>query len=501
MGTKVADARSAYIGAHLDRPSWQKLASAVEEYRPDFIVLLARKMARLWQVLDLSRQSDRLAKISVYSDFALDFMGGEDLAGKKVAVIDDAINVGSTITHVCEMLAGRDARPECYIMASKDTFNKASFKWPIHIMGSEKALNEDEYRKRSAKLNMALLLSTMPLEIEYPSYKITLNHDLTAEQFANRLERATGPRFQWLTNIEAEERGMLRAVLLMEDRYSVRAKIRLYIDMENNEVVCSPMPFCKPAQAGGDRENRRSLYRAGKKLMGAQWEMFRKAGAVRYEQNMADARLLFGSDSNSGKAVFDGNRDACHVPTSYMLDALFGCQSFLQNIVENKRTAGLRMLVVQLFRSLAYIVGEDDPQGRDQSFISSLPESVQLYLDKDEFARLRLGLSFDDIISIIKVLSPEYANKDSLLLSRSISRLLDEHIDQGYIVPVIDLAGRRAFRKGEPWPHDRAFLYSLQCQGKDAKPGDNLEEVFQSMSPARQRRCLALLKEIEEMEI
>ena len=68
---------------------WLALVDQVRSWRPDVVVLVARKMPRLAQALELDFGAPTL------TDLAVPFADGA-FAGARVAVVDDVVNVGST---------------------------------------------------------------------------------------------------------------------------------------------------------------------------------------------------------------------------------------------------------------------------------------------------------------------------------------------------------------------------------------------------------------------
>src|SRR5947209_13726773 len=72
--------------------AWRSLISRVRGFDPDVAVLIARKMPRLAECFGFSLGPRAI----VVSDLAIPFVHGL-LAGARVAVLDDVVNVGSTI--------------------------------------------------------------------------------------------------------------------------------------------------------------------------------------------------------------------------------------------------------------------------------------------------------------------------------------------------------------------------------------------------------------------
>lgn len=77
---------------------WHELAQRVRQYRPDVVILVARKMPRIAELLSL----DFGSRPVIVSDYAIPFIH-EFIRKSRVVVIDDLINVGTTISNVKSM--------------------------------------------------------------------------------------------------------------------------------------------------------------------------------------------------------------------------------------------------------------------------------------------------------------------------------------------------------------------------------------------------------------
>ena len=88
----------------LDLPVWAleafpELQRQIQEYRPDVLILTARKMPRLWEALRMELSCDPL----IISDLAIPFISSR-LKHSRIAIIDDVVNRGSTLQHIAEMV-------------------------------------------------------------------------------------------------------------------------------------------------------------------------------------------------------------------------------------------------------------------------------------------------------------------------------------------------------------------------------------------------------------
>lgn len=486
--------------AYLDMEAWRSLAGDVMEYRPTRVVLLARKMARLWQYLRAREPKTFPPEMPITSNFALEYMPEDKIAGERFAIIDDAFNVGSTMEHICTKLESAGARDvQCFVVARKqpDAQTGAAFRWPLHVARPQ-ALTDHEYHAHSAKISMALLLGPHPLELEFPVYALEFSDGIDAFQAALGAQKDF--TLQWLTHPEAKISGMERLSLYPKGPGD-NTKIRLYFDRCANRTFAVPMPgsFMAPGASQGAAQRR--LFAMGQELMEACRGLLEKYGMRTMTPETWDERLLFGKDAREVPAEGVGAETKNAELESYLLPALRHCRTFMEAMEAYENRESLRLVFVKLLQELGKAVGEDDPAHMAQDFLDALPESLRRQLRDERYARLRIGATFAELAELAAMFWTGAAACEPSGLRAAISRLLDEHIDQGFVVPVLDLAMRRAFRKGEPFPHDRALLYALRCQGRDVSAGDDLEEALRALRPLARKRCLDLLAGLEEEDV
>lgn len=151
-----------------DLSPWQELEEKIIAYAPAHVILVARRMPRIWQLLQ-TLDVFRLAGMNVVSNFAIPFMRKKLKAGK-IAIVDDSLNVGTTFVGVCEAL-GQAAECQCFALS----YNRNTAKKPVHE-NVEYAIKEGwsdwEYRQKLQKFTEALGLLSLPFELEFPVYKV-----------------------------------------------------------------------------------------------------------------------------------------------------------------------------------------------------------------------------------------------------------------------------------------------------------------------------------------
>lgn len=475
---------------------WCELANEVRKFKPDFIVLLARKMTRFWQMLQEADRLSFLPDVQVVSHYALSYMDTISLKGKRIAIIDDAINVGSTMNYVYSKLnpEGKEI-VKCFALWRKEG-QSPSLVGETFILKEQQPLTDEEYRAKAALMNRTLLFTGSPLELEFPVYRLDLG-DKSQDDFLGALKSQEADRCNWVTHVDADIAGYRRISIFRIDSCGDTVKLRFYFDKHKDTVLCAPMIMeCKNA-ADGVFLGRASLYARADKIIAEYAPILLEYGVKSLHLAVEDARLLFGTPFTDKLITKDkqSQTKAFKIDSRFMQDALDSSSSFLHNMKNIEIANSQGVVFVKLFQELGKAVGEDNPLECDSEFASSLPPEVKDKLESDVFHRLSLGLSFPDIVSYLGKYWTKAKDLSKEKLQSIVSKLLDEHIDQGFVVPILDLAGRRAFRKGEALPQDRALLYALGAQG--AAYGDNLEARLTSMNPAQRKNALYLLEAIE----
>lgn len=478
-----------------DFNSWERLAGVVKDFQPDYVVLLARKMTRLWQ--DMRRRDGKkfLKGCPTLSHYALDYV--ESLKGQRVAIIDDALNVGTTMKHVCEKLVRLGVKENeigCFALFAKEGFhpeNVGRFAPFLNIIETD-YVDEAEYHSRSARLNHSLLQSGMPLELEFPVYELHLEN--SQDFFKKSIQREEKERCNWVTEIDADLAGFDRLSLMRSDTQGNSIKFRFYFDKHHDRLLCVPMVF--PTANSPRFSGKAELFAYGQKEMESYLPMLKKHGVKSWILMDEDAQLLFGR--NFDQSLLE--KDLCRkreisreLPDMWFLDVLKKCPSFMEETQDLPRLKSLRRAFVRLFTTLGHVLGEHDPEKLDIALRENFPPEIRQKVDKDGYCRLCLGLTFSEIATILKLCWKGSIEK----YHSTLSRLLDEHIDQGFVVPTLDIAGRRVFRKGEAVPQDRALFYALNIQGADANFGEDLEIKLASLKDESRDECLRFLECLE----
>lgn len=447
--------RRNFVSDLVDIQSWERLDAMLGKSGAEIIIMASRRMPRAVCLLRSFDQHLFSSPDRFYSDFALEFLG-DSLEGKNVAIVDDAVNVGSTMWNIRERVNKYNpSQVECFAIARRAGGPKAGDGQLRVSYASATDLTEEEYRKRITKLSQALWVLNLPLELEFPVYRHRLESSFLVE-LPGLLEDRFGKGFCHRLDIaQASYLGLHRYSVDLDPGHGINNKIRLYADEKNGELVITPMAHCLPH--GHDlRAWRAERFKASLSL----YDIFAKK--LNLPEHAApsgeDAALLFGTPdyqhflaevevdgapryrTNFYNSEWGNLRDRClATPDRWSLDSCF------------------RMF----FKALAEYVGENN---------------------QTDYDRLRHGPTFGELLEIMR----EMWTIDSVVppteIHKLLSSMLDHYIDLGFIVPVLDENGFRRFRKGEPYPWNDSAMQILNFMGVAIKPGENMELAINSLS-------------------
>lgn len=479
-----------------DFSEWTALAREVRACRPDCLVLLARKMTRLWQHMRNLDGETFLCRYPTISHYALDYIDKKRIEGKKVIIIDDALNVGSTMKHVYNKLVHLGAAEvHSFVLGAKADFNPedlGNLANTLHIICPKK-LDDQKYHAKSASINRCLLLSGLPLELEFPVYELSLTTN--PDEFMETLYSREQGRSSRLTQVDAAIAGFERLSVTRHDEQGNRSKYRFYFGKNPDRVLCVPMPLASNTTGIPRFAGRADLYACGMKLMEQYLPHLSQYGVQGATILAEDTELLFGAPFNATMVAKDRTRKREEdASDTWFLDVLESSPEFTGQMKKFPYSGSLRLTFVKLFQTLGNAVNEH-ARGTETPVLKKLPLPVREGIKQDNFLRLCLGLTFSEIVALLETYW-ENTKKISLeKISSFVSQLLDEHIDQGFVVPTLDPYGRRVFRKGEAAPKDRALLYALGWEG--AVYGDDLEEILTNLPVEARARCIEFLQDVE----
>ena len=168
--------------------------------------------------------------------------------------------------------------------------------------------------------------------------------------------------------------------------------------------------------------------------------------------------------------------------------------------IEVKNTDLFFNYFAKFFIQLGSLVGEDNPNNYRFNFTDYEPNLWQVR--ENSYLRFHVGPTFNELLRLMSVYftakNIKISNKS---LHHFLSTTLDRQIDQGFIVPVFDLYGRRIFRKGATSPydiheHNLLNLLGLTPSFTDLKniraflSDEQYKKVFSALESFEQSRCL-----------
>jgi hypothetical protein len=148
-------------GSMLPTQAWAQLTNAVQQFDPDVVVLVARKMPRLVNPLRLNFGPRAVA----ISDQAISFVLSE-LKEARVAIVDDVWNVGSTMLHARDRTLNAQPRTiKLFALAAKDAESAQKAGVNLVMLTS---LSAEQRRSFIDSVPRALRLSFNPFDVDFP---------------------------------------------------------------------------------------------------------------------------------------------------------------------------------------------------------------------------------------------------------------------------------------------------------------------------------------------
>jgi len=487
--------------------NWRMLAKHICDFRPDVVVLIARKMPRLAEVLQLHFGDH----VVVISDLAIPFCH-RIIHGKRVAIVDDVINYGSTMNNARTMIQACGASAyRLFALAAKDHSN--SMDLPDFWLVSSDHMNESKYKDFVRQVPAALQLVSKPYDMDYPLFNCIVRPPFNSgsdvygwfhERFGNRLHVLTTEREQ--------THGLSRLSVDFSEWEGTYLKARFYFDFNSGE--CNVVPMVIPAHfsnkvtydrttwAGavwatliellGDAPIGTSLWREeplaraelfvhslafARRVLSETNEVVTLGSALPFSHE--DAILVFGPEVVSIILEMNEERELqfCDLDKEYFKNLGVHCTKnpFRDNLPAEELTRieqnGNEMIEKgdlagafhSIFEGLAIATGATDAN----HYSLSWPFSSEEIVDKP-YLRLRIGFTFKDLVSFFEPRISRFL-RSSLSAQGLISAFLDHYIDSGSLVPAIANYGGvfyRIYRKGENnfWDEEtNRTLYALKC--------------------------------------
>ncbi len=529
METSVLDSPRIQIESVLPTYEWRKLAETVKSFAPHVVVLVARKMPRLMECLGLDFGKDCV----VISDLAIPF-AYHLFRDSRVAIIDDVVNVGTTLANAHSRVLACGAQKIClFALAAQQRDSRQRRqnlldKLQLRVRyASYQPFDKNEHVELSWSVPRALGFIAKPYDLEFPliACHFTPPFSLNSEIFAWLQEKYGKESVHRLNRPKACDLGLSRFTVDIRAESELNTKLRLYLDEKTQ--TCNLVPFCIPpssrafetkeeyakhmvatlmkrlsnAPEGSEVFPGESMLRLGLFMQSLDFgmSMLDEIGEILTVQesppfNIDDASLLFGPDMRKipaeGCAPCTAITLMAGAPESPFLKHYIkgdNGNGFLQTIRDRASCNDRYTLFSALFKELAETVGSSCLANYELNWPYSNKQ-----IKENPYLRLRIGPTFEDLVVIMSKLW-DVSDSDKGTLRNQVSALLDWAIDEGAVVPTIaeyENQLYRIYRKGEEELRDNVanrVVYAL----------DGIEK---GVSLTRLAKILAILGFSQETE-
>lgn len=459
---------------------WLALVEQVRSWRPDVVVLVARKMPRLAQALDLDFGAPTL------TDLAIPFADGA-FVGARVAVVDDVVNVGSTFAAARASVVERGAAEVALFAIGFRSFGDSMLSADeVHCVSPDQ-LGRGRTSSLSADIPQLLRGLARPYDLDFPVLECAAQPPFSDLREVSRgLADCFGPsETRDVTSWEGRRSGVCRMSIEIAGPNGWLAKLRLYgspvsprfwlVPMAVPPAISQPMlPLddslwqqlthaLPPALRNGEPGARAALF-AYSLAFGL--NCVDKAGSVLQLVNPAEvfdrreASIAFGPiakrltvpDEAGGRTDPAGQSVTSNLASPFLSYALDF--DFPAKLADMAGCGDPGQLFESLFRVLSDCVGADDP-GRYRFAGPYTPQEIA----DQPYRRLRVGPTWTDLTLLIRRAASLIDGEQGVVRCSDLelSTLLDRYIDGGSVVPTFAQYGDcfyRIYRKGETDPHE-----------------------------------------------
>jgi hypothetical protein len=475
------------------REDWELLAEKVQRFEPTVVVLIARKPVRMFQALGIEPAPGAL----VISDLAIPFMA-DFLDGAKVAVVDDAVNVGSTVRRVCRLVEEAGAAAIRAFAISHVAREMPLTDLDV-VYSGEVGIDANDLRQLGRRVPQVLQSQSKPYDLTFP----IMEREVLApfDRFENLLAvmRARyGEQYVYdLSTPAGAASGMRRCAVDLSDDEELR-KVNLYLDeaagtctlvpIAITPVLSSEAPALHPTPwaaavweglsdlpSGTDPEPlcRLGLFvdalTVGESFAAEHGCVLRLRGERPF--SVRDAELALGSMVGRVRPHGDDhllpsfrsvrNKD---LPVTSPFLGQARKRGFIEAVETKTRARDTLSVFMTCFEELGRRIGANEPSEYSFGWPYS-KEEVQ----EEPYLRLRIGPSLSDLVVIVDTVT---GTGDLVLTRRRVTRLLDRYIDTGGVVPTVaTYEGNvyRIYRQGESFSREdvsRRVRYAWQCYDK-----------------------------------
>lgn len=477
---------------------WADLCAEIRDFNPDYVVLVARKMPRLVDAvqLDLGRSAICI------SDHAVPFVRSE-LANARVAIVDDLWNVGTTMLHVKERV--RRANPRAIKLFALGAKDAASALEAGVCMAEVTSMGEARYEHFVSMVPNILRGVPKPYDADFPIARYALRAPFrTWEQCWAWLQVEFGAAAH-ATVDEALTEHHARATVNLRNKHGWVLKVRLYFDFSSgccNVVPMALAPSIPLKDVYPEGSLAKVTFAAASSTLGSLEELspeedrrdaLGRLGAfcdslVFLDDAVVVLSGLLNRDSQEPFSIKDfamqfGPTAARRVRDAFSHEATlvsaeekerfllartkpeqqdFVCDPKVTGDAAGKARDGwpVELVFDSLFKGLSKAVGAEKPS--EYSLGDPLPVS-------QTYQRLRVGFTYAELVDFLRVhVRPGLVGSTPEAMT---SALIDTFVDLGAIVPTITYSGEclRIYRKGEASPRWDTDLSRLALALKQLK--------------------------------
>jgi hypothetical protein len=457
------------------RAEWWRLAESVREWDPDVVVLVARKTARMREALGLDFSNRAL----IISDLAIPFVA-HWFQDARIAVVDDVVNVGSTIRYITsrvEACGARDVR----------AFAIARLKRDQRLSGldvsytSPQELSETGLREFGQEVPQTLQGLAKPYDLDFPLLRCApeIPYSTFDEIVAVLRERYADDVYE-LSTPDGIAAGVRRLAVDLQRGDGVNRKVRMYFSPSTQwHVVPMEVHPVLPTEAPGESASpwAHALYDAmvtqglpddpdanarlrlfadslslGERFLRTHADLFRVCSDP---IDLDDATMVLGPGIREARSLLptatapplcDETRTAFDTAS---LESPFLKEATERGLIDAARDRlsgnGVYSVLSSFMETLAEWTGTNNHTRYKFGWPYS-PEKVQA----EPYLRLRVGPTLADLVAIVAKLNRTGENDGSIW--HEVTHALDNFIDVGSIVPTTANYGcsvYRIYRKGE----------------------------------------------------
>lgn len=495
--TSIAE-RPESTAAGVATAPWDRLSARVREFDPGVVVLVARKAPRIREALCLDFGASPL----VISDLAIPFVG-EYLRGARVAIVDDVVNVGSTIQNALRALALHGAT-ECKAFALAHSAACDALEGLEVYYDSEVPLDREGLRSLAWQTPETLQQLARPYDLDFPIIECSFRSPLRSftELYAALGERFPDGRVYDLTTRAGSRRGIRRFAIDSVQLPAVHRKVRFYVDEEREICRLVPIQVASALSSGPPRlryawpayvwdavaaglspeTSQRPLARLrlfvdsldyGLDFLAECENLLMPVSDTAFD--IDDAELIFGPKVRRTRRVHrflpytrgepverDSTSEVAVSPFFECADRAGLVEALrLENSGDDPQTAFMR-----IFERVASLVGAKDPTKYQLRWPYTAAEVLA-----DPYLRLCVGPTFFDLVELVLYACPQLGNIE--MSRREVTRLLDRFVDNGGVVPttaIYEGVVYRIYREGEAGLRDPISDRTLFAWEQFGKP-------------------------------